>query len=103
LHAVPTLAGTYGAWRMRTLSVDDRLGSLLVPLLGLMLAGTMAMAIVYGLTSDEKWDLRWNAGRASRPGGWGAVLGVIAALMVGATALMATIAFVGQRLFEWLA
>jgi hypothetical protein len=29
------------------------------------------------------------------------VLGVIAALMIGATALMATIAFSGQRYFEW--
>jgi hypothetical protein len=102
LHAVPTLVGAYGAWRMRTLSVDDRLGSLLVPLLGLMLAGTMLMAIVYGLTPDEKWDARWNAGIASHPGGWGAILGVIAALMLGATALMATIAFAGQRVFEWL-
>ena len=28
-------------------------------------------------------------------------LGAIAALMIGATALMATIAFGGQRFFEW--
>ena len=103
LHAVPTLLGAYGAWRMRLLGQDDRLGSLLVLLLGLMLAGTMLLAIIYGLTPDEKWDARWNAGAPSRPSGWAAILGVIAALMLGATALMATIAFAGQRLFEFLA
>src|SRR5207249_11512623 len=54
LHAVPTLLGAYGAMRMRALGQDDRLGSVLVLLLGLMLAGTMLLAIVYGLTSDEK-------------------------------------------------
>ena len=102
LHPLPTLVGAYGAWRMHTLGLEDRLGSVLVPLLGLMLAGTMLMAIVYGLTPDEKWDARWNVGHASRPSGWGAILGVIVALMVGATALMSTIAFTGQRIFEWL-
>ena len=103
LHALPTALGAYGAWRMRSLGLDDRMGSMLVPLLGLMVAGTMLTAIVYGLTPDEKWDARRNAGVASRPSGWGAILGVIAALLLGATAIMATIAFSGQRVFEWLA
>jgi uncharacterized membrane protein YedE/YeeE len=101
LHPWPTLAGLYGVHRMQALGQDDRLAWLLLPLLGLMLAQAALAAIVYGLTPDERWDARWNAGRASAASGWGAVLGVIAALMIGATALMATIAFSGQRYFEW--
>jgi len=101
LHPWPTLAGLVGVQRMQSLGQDDRLAWLLLPLLGLMLAQAALAAIVYGLTPDERWDARWNGGRASRASGWGAVLGVIAALAIGATALMATIAFSGQRFFEW--
>ena len=50
---------------------------------------------------DARWDARHNPGTAGRSTGWAPVLGVIAALMIGATALMATIAFGGQRYFEW--
>lgn len=103
LHPWPTLAGLYGVHRMQSLGQDDRLAWLLLPLLGLMLAQAALAAIVYGLTPDARWDARWNPGRASSPSGWGAVLAVIAALMIGATALMATIAFSGQRFFEWQA
>jgi len=101
LHPWPTLAGLAGLQRMQALGQDDRLAWLLLPLLGLMLAQAAMHAIVYGLTPDERWDARWNDGRASAASGWGAVLGVIAALAIGATALMATIAFSGQRFFEW--
>ena len=86
---------------MLDLGQDDRLAWLLLPLLGLMLAQSALCAIVYGLTPDERWDARHNAGTPVHPTAWGPVLGVIAALMIGATALMATIAFSGQRYFEW--
>lgn len=99
LHAPPTLLGVYGVWRMRTFGPDDRIAWLLVPLLGAMLSASMLTAIVYGLTADAAWDRRHNAG-ASRPSGWIAVIGVVAALAFGATALMATIAFTAQRVFE---
>ena len=101
LHPWPTLAGLAGVRRMLDLGQDDRLAWLLLPLLGLMLAQAALCAIVYGLTPDERWDARHNAGGPMHPTGWGPVLGVIAALMIGATALMATIAFSGQRFFEW--
>ncbi len=97
LHPWPTLAGLYGVQRMRTLGLDDHLSWLLIPLLGLMLAGTMLQALIYGLTSDEKWSARYGP---TRPSGWLAVIGVIVALMIGATALMATIAFGSQHAFE---
>ena len=100
LHPLPTLAGLVGVQRMLELGQDDRVAWLLLPLLGLMLAQAALCAIVYGLLPDERWDARHNPGAAVHATGWGPVLGVIAALIVGATALMATIAFSGQRYFE---
>jgi len=93
LHLLPTSLGVYGVLRMLELGQDDRVAWALIPLLGLVLAGSMLCAIVYGLTPDERWDARHNGGHASPRSGWLAVLGVIVALMVGATVLMATIAF----------
>ena len=60
----------------------------------------MLAAIVYGLTPDERWARalrrrRRRAAPAGRP-----YIGVVVALAVGATALMATIAFAAQRYFE---
>jgi hypothetical protein len=101
LHPVPTLAGLVGVQRMLELGQDDKMAWLLLPLLGLMLAQAALCAIVYGLTPDERWDARHNPGAPVHATGWGPVLGVIAALMIGATALISTIAFSGQRYFEW--
>lgn len=101
LHPVPTLLGVYGIQRVQALGQDDRLSWVLIPLLGLMVAQAMLHAIAYGLTPDERWDARHNPGRGVQATRWGPVLGVVAALMVGAGALMATIAFSAQRYFEW--
>lgn len=100
LHLPPTLLGAYGVHRMMELGQDDRLAWVLIPLLGLSVAASMLAAIVCGLTPDERWNARFDpAGPAARSG-WLAVLGVIAALIVGASVLMATIAFGTQRYFE---
>lgn len=101
LHPWPALAGLAGVQRMGELGQDDRLAWLLIPLLGLMLSIAMLHAIVYGLTPDEKWDARHNPGAPVHATRWGPVLGVIVALMLGAAALMASVAFSGQRYFEW--
>ena len=101
LHAVPTLAGLAGVQRMRELGQDDRLAWLLIPLLGLMISQGMLCAIVYGLTPDARWDARYNPGQPAHATAWAPVLGVIAALMVGGAVLMGTIAFSGQKFFEW--
>ena len=103
LHAVPTFIGLYGVQRMRAFGQDDQLAWILIPLLGVVLSITMLTAIVYALTPDEKWDARWNGGREVSRSGWTVVFGAIAGLAVGATVLMSTIAFVGQRSFESLA
>ena len=97
----PTLAGLAGVQRMREFGQDDVLAGLLIPLLGLAIAVAMLSAIVHGLTPDESWDARHNAGRPGPATGWAPVLGVILALLLGAGVLMGTIAFAGQRYFEW--
>jgi hypothetical protein len=101
LHPVPTVAGLVGVKRMLELGQDDRVAWLLLPWLGLMLAQAALCAIVYALTADALWDARRNPGASVHATSWGPVLGAIAALIVGATALMATIAFSAQRFFEW--
>jgi hypothetical protein len=101
LYLPPTLLGLFGVLRMRALGQDDRLSWLLIPLLGLMISLGMLTAIVHALTPDEAWDARHNPGHAVTPTGWGAVLAAIAALAVGGAVLMGTIAFSGQKFFEW--
>lgn len=105
LHPLPTLIGAWGLRRVTEFGQDDQLSWLLIPVLGFMVAGTMLQAILYGLTPDEKWHARYNPALQDAPNaphsGWGAVIGVIVALLLGATVLMSTIAFSGQRYFEY--
>ncbi len=103
LFPLPTLVGLIGVRRMAEFGQDDRLAWLLIPILGLMLSGAMLTAIVYGLMPDEKWNQRHNPGGPAHASGWGVVFGVILALLLGAGILMATIAFTGQRFFEYQA
>lgn len=102
-HAVPSLIGLAGVQRLRAFGVDDGPAAMMMPLLGLTLTAAMLAAIVHGLTPDERWAERHHPHLGVMPTAWAPVLGVILALMVGATSLMATVAFVGQRIFESLA
>ena len=101
LHLPPTLAGLLGVIRMRELGLDDRLAWVLVPLLGLMISVATITAIVHALTSDETWSQRHNPGQPVTATGWGPVLAAIVGLLVGGAVLMGTIAFSGQKFFEW--
>lgn len=100
LHPLLTLPGLIGINRMNELGQDDRLAWVLIPLLGLSVAAAMLTGIVYGLMPDERWDQRHNPGHTSAPSGWGAVIAVVACLLIGGTSLMATLAFSAQRYFE---
>lgn len=102
LHAVAAFIGIVGVQRMRTLGVDDVAATWMMPWLGLTVSAAMLTAIVHGLTPDERWAERHHPSLGVVPTAWGPVLGVILALMLGATALMASVAFIGQRLFESL-
>lgn len=101
LHLPPTILGAIGLFRARQLGQDDLLAWLLLPLLGLMLTQGALYAIVYGLMPDERWHLRHGGPEAPQVTRWGPVLGAIAALLLGGTVLMSTIAFSVQRFFEW--
>ena len=101
LYPLPTAIGLIGVQRMRMLGPDDPFAGLLVPALGLAISAAMLTAIVYGLTPDLRWQRLHNPTLPLRATGWGPVLGVILALFVGAAVLMGTIAFAGQRFFEW--
>ena len=101
LWSAPTLLGLYGVLRAYTLGQDDQLSWLLVPLLGFALAGAMLAGIVYGLTPDEQWNARYNAGQREHQAGWPVVFAIVLCLGFGATVLMATIAYSGQRYFEY--
>jgi hypothetical protein len=99
LYPLPTLLGLAGVQRMRAFGQDDRVAWVLIPMLGLALSAAMLTAIVYGLTADDKWAEAHE--QPLQPTGWAPVLGVIVALLIGASALMGTVAFSGQRFFEW--
>jgi hypothetical protein len=101
LCPAPTLIGLWGAWRMHALGQDDRLAWLLVPVLGVMLSIGMLCAILSALTPDTAWDARHNPGQPARQTRWGPIIGAVVALMIGGIVLMGTIAFAGQRFFEW--
>jgi hypothetical protein len=101
LFPLPTAVGLIGVARMRNLGQDDHLAWVLIPVLGLVISVAMLTSIVYALTPDEKWDTRHNPGQIGVATGWGPVLAAIASLLVGGAVLMGTIAFSGQRFFEW--
>ena len=101
LHPLPTAVGLLGLQRMRSLGQDDQIAWLLIPLLGLMLSMAMLQAILYALTPDETWRQRYNADRPAYSTGWGPVIAAGLALLLGGTILIGTIAFGGQKFFEW--
>jgi hypothetical protein len=103
LFPLPTLLGVIGVQRALEFGQDDRPSWVLIPLLGLVLAVAMLSAIVYALTPDERWNARFNPAGAPSRTGWAVVIGAALALLLGAGVLMATVAFSGQRFFEYQA
>jgi hypothetical protein len=105
LLPVPTALGLYGLERVQTYGQDDQLSWILIPMLGFTLAISALTAIVYGLTTTEKWNLRFNAeaGAEAAPGrtNWLTIGAVIASLLIGTASLMASLAFSFQRYFEY--
>lgn len=65
-----------------------------------MFVAVVVQTLVIGLTSDEKWDARWNAAHRRRSAnGWGPVLVVIFALFMSVGSLAGGLAYVLQRFF----
>ncbi len=85
--------------------LDDQASWLLIPLLGFTVAGCALTAIVYGLSTREKWNARFNpSAQSEAPAGgtnWSTIFAVVLSLMVGTGVLMASMAFSFQRYFEY--
>jgi hypothetical protein len=105
LLPIPTALGFYGLDRVQQLGQDDTLSWVLIPLLGFTIAGCAMNSIIYGLTSIEKWNAKFNpqadnlstAGRTQ----WTTIIGIVIALLVGTTVLMSSLVFSFQRYFEY--
>ena len=105
LLPLPTALGGYGIERGQQFGVDDHWSWLLIPLLGFTIAGCALRAILYALTPPERWNARYNPTAASEAAAgrtnWFTIAAIVAALMVGAGVLMASLAFSFQRYFEY--
>ncbi len=105
LLPIPTALGIYGIERVQQFGVDDQWSWVLIPLLGFTVAGCALTAIVYGLMAPEKWNVRYNPNLVpeAKPGqtSWLTIGAIVLALLIGTTALMASLAFSFQRYFEY--
>jgi len=101
---IPTALGVWGLERVKAYGLDDTLSWVLLPVFGVHIAACCLQAIVYGLSTPEKWNAQFNpqadpkdlAGKSS----WFTVFGIIFSLLVGTAALMSAIAYGTQRYFE---
>lgn len=102
---IPTALGIYGIERVQQLGQDDQLSWILIPLLGFTIAGCALRAILYGLMDKPVWNARFNPEAASdTPAGqtrWTTIFAIALSLMLGATVLMASIAYSFQHYFEY--
>jgi len=105
LLPIPTALGLYGIQRVQQFGQDDQLSWVLIPLLGFTIAGCALVAILYGLSSPEKWNTSFNpqAPQNAAPGttNWFTIAAIAVSLMVGAAVLMASLAYSFQHYFEY--
>ncbi|MCB1974362.1 MAG: TM2 domain-containing protein [Burkholderiaceae bacterium] len=105
LLPIPTALGLYGIERVQQLGLDDHWSWVLIPLLGFTIAGCALRAILYGLTTPERWNARFNptAPADAQPGQtqWLTIGAIVVSLMIGTAVLMASLAFSFQRYFEY--
>lgn len=105
LLPLPTLLGLYGVKRVREFGIDDPISWVLLPVLGFVIAACALTAIVYGLTSTELWNARFNP--LSRPDAaagqtsWLTIGAVVLSLLIGCTALIFGTVQVFQHYFEY--
>jgi hypothetical protein len=105
LLPIPTALGLYGLQRVQQYGQDDVWSWLLIPMLGFTIALCALTAIVYGLSTPEKWNAWFNPTlpEAAAPGqtNWLTIGAVVLSLFIGTTCLMSSIVFSFQRYFEY--
>ena len=105
LHPVPAALGWWGVDRVLAYGQDDKLSWVLIPLLGITVAASCLMAIIYALTEKGKWNQQFNptlAADASTGGtNWLTIGALVFALLLGTIAFMGSLAFGVQRYFEY--
>lgn len=105
LHPIAAALGWWGVERVQELGQDDKLAWILIPFLGISIAGGCLTGIVYALADREKWNRWFNPTLDSEaaPGrtNWLTILALILAMLVGTTAFMGSLAFGIQRYFEY--
>lgn len=105
LLPIPTALGLYGIERVQENGLDDMASWGLIPMLGFTIAACALNAIVYALMTPEVWNAKFNPlANSDDPAGqtnWGTIGAIVVSLMIGATALMSSIVFSGQRYFEY--
>jgi hypothetical protein len=105
LLPIPTTLGLYGLVRVQANGLDDPWSWVLIPLLGLTIAGCALTAIVYGLMTPEKWNARFNPSALAdaTPGltNWFTIGAVALSLLVGTTVLLSSIVLSFQHYFEY--
>lgn len=105
LHPVPAALGWWGVDRVLAYGQDDKLSWVLIPLLGITVAASCLMAIIYALTEKEKWNQQFNptlSADASTGGtNWLTIGALVFSLLLGTIAFMGSLAFGVQRYFEY--
>lgn len=101
LHPPLFALGVWGGMRFINYGENDRIARIALPVLALVIGVALFQALLIGLTPDARWDATWNRGngRASSSG-WGAVLVVIFALLIGAAVLVGGLVFSLQQAFQ---
>jgi hypothetical protein len=101
LHWPLFAIGLWGAVRFINEGESDAIAQVALPILGLIVGLALFQALLIGLTPDARWDAHWNAGTGRQSSsGWGAVLVVMFALLLGTAALMGSLAFGLQHYFQ---
>lgn len=102
---IPTLVGVVGVMRTRQFGVDDQWGWLLAPWLGFSIAACALAALVYGLSSSERWNQRFNPTASSDAvagnSNWFTICIIVLAMLVGTTALITALVLTFQHIFEF--
>ena len=105
LLPMPTALGLYGLERAQQFGLDDPLSWILIPLLGFTISGCALTAVVYALTSAEKWNAQFNPAAlpdaAAGKTQWVTIGAIVLSLLIGTTVLISSIVFSFQHYFEF--